>query len=160
MDQRNPYAPPAASTAPATPQQPPPGGVAADEGTLNLSSYGWEVVSDMAKWMRIVAGFFYVFGGIMALVGLGFLACASRFTGRIGGAMTAGVIAGTVLYAVFLIVSATWLRGAAKHFYEGVMGDATSPLALGFRKLRLYLIGYGLVQLVGLATTIIQVVAR
>lgn len=157
MTRENPYAPPAASTEPQAPQLR-PNAVAADEGTLNLSSYGWEVVSELAKWMRIVAGFFFAFGGLMAIVGLGFAACSGRFTGSMGGAMTGGVIAGALLYAVFLIASAIWLRGAARHFYEGVMGDATSPLALGFRKLRLYLIGYGLVQLVGLATTVIQVV--
>ncbi len=159
MTQDNPYAPPTASTTPNTPQQPPPG-VAIDEGTLSFSSYGWEVVSDMAKWMRIVAGFLFVVGSLMVLMGLGFAVCANQFVSRMGGAMTGSVVAGIFLYAVFLIASATWLRGAARHFYEGVMGDATNPLAMGFRKLRLYLIGYGLLQVVGLATTVIQLVLR
>jgi len=154
MSNDNPYAPPAAATeAPVIPS----GNVAAEAGTLSLSGYGWEVVSDLAKWMRIVSGFLYVFGVIMVFVGLGFAACSSR----LGSTGIAGaVIAGALLYAILLILGGTWLRRAATHFYEGVMGDAPSPLALGFRNLRLFLILYGVANLLGLGITVYQLLAK
>lgn len=129
----------------------------ADEGTLSLSGYGWELVSDLAKWMRIVSGFLFVFGALMLVVGFGFLACASRFSNSTAGLATMG---GAFVYGVLLFFGGTWLRGAATHFYEGVMGDATSPLAQGFRKLRLYLILYGVANLVGLGISIFQLVVK
>jgi hypothetical protein len=63
-----------------------------------------------------------------------------------------------IFWTVFFFAGATWLRGAAWHFYDGVLSNAEHALAHGFRKLRLYLIFYGVLGIVGLLQTVLQIV--
>lgn len=152
----NPYAPPAAhSTAPAAYA---PTLDTGPEG-LSLSERGWELVSQMAKWMRIVSIFMFIFGGLLvvgaALLGLAGAGGASAKIPNLN--MPIGYFAvGALIYAVVTILSGIWIRGAAGFFYEGVMSDSPAPLAMGFRRLRLYLILYGLVGILGLGFTVAQ----
>lgn len=155
MDRENPYAPPVetAQEAHFVPQ---------DSGGLALSEQGWGTVTSLAKWMRIVSVFLFVFGG---LTGLGALAVVvgggvgmTRGLGLMQGGLAAG--GGLMLFVVagLFILSGAWLRQSAFHFYDGVLSNAESALAQGFRKLRLFLILYGIYSLLQLAGGIYQAV--
>ncbi|MBW2735881.1 MAG: hypothetical protein JRH20_26135 [Deltaproteobacteria bacterium] len=151
----NPYAPPA-------PQAAVPVGLAptldAGPGGLSLSDRGWDLVSQMAKWMRIVSVFMFIFAGILVLTAL-FLGLGSGLGNIPNQPIPMGYFAvGILLYSIVSLLSGIWIRGAAGHFYEGVMSDSPAPLALGFRRLRLYLILYGLVGILGLGFTFMQLV--
>ncbi|MCC6749338.1 MAG: hypothetical protein IT371_16865 [Deltaproteobacteria bacterium] len=149
--EHNPYAPPVETAS--SHLAPPP----TEPGGLSLSAHGWEIVSSMARWMRIVSTLQYVFGGLL-LAGAAIATCAGGSV-RLGGARMGALAMGVgflVLLAVLLFLGATWLRRAALHFYDGVLSDAQSPLASGFRHLRLYLIMYGLFGVLGLAGTIVK----
>ncbi|MCK5798292.1 MAG: hypothetical protein KAI47_13965 [Deltaproteobacteria bacterium] len=160
MSHENPYAPPAATTTP------PPGSArrrpAPDAGTLDLSTQGMETVSGLAKWMRIAATFFTIFGVLMILAS-GLILMRSDFVTSVfhGSSPAAtGIIGGVLFYSVFMLLGALWLRRAARHFTLGVEGDATSPLAEGFKQLRRYLVLYGLFQLIGLGISLVKVAFR
>lgn len=156
----NPYAPPAVQSQVPAAYAPT---LAADEpGGLTLSERGWELVTQMAKWMRIVSVFMFIFGGIL-VVGAALLGLAGVGAGGAGNIqglnIPVGYFAlGLFVYAAVTILSGVWIRGAAGHFYAGVMSDSPGSLALGFRRLRLYMILYGLVGILGLGFTIAQVV--
>lgn len=155
MDPRNPYAPPVETADRGYAPQPPP----AEGGGLSLSGDGWETVASMSKWMRIVAGLQY---GLAVLVGLGglFVGCqAARVGSFAGGKAQALLVFSTLMllaYTVLLVLGATWLKRAALNFYEGVISDHESPLALGFRNLRLYLILYGIFSVIGLVSQVVR----
>jgi hypothetical protein len=158
MDDRpvNPYAPPVESADVAY-QAP------TAQGGLSISGQGWEIVSSMAKWMRIVSTFQYILGGLIAVGGVALLAltgsAASSRMKLFGMAGGAAVMGGVFLaMAVLFILGATWLRQSAAQFYDGVLSDAEQPLANGFRKLRLYLILYGLYGILGLLGNIAELV--
>jgi len=86
----------------------------------------------------------YALGGLVVLVGM-VLSCRVAAMPQYGGGGLIALTMGLMLaYAVLAFLGATWLRRAARHFYEGVMLDHESPLARGFRNLRLYLILYGI----------------
>jgi hypothetical protein len=59
---------------------------------------------------------------------------------------------------VLFSLGATWPRQAAAQFFDGVLSDAEQPLASGFRKLRLYLILYGIYGILGLIGNVIELV--
>jgi hypothetical protein len=149
MDDRpvNPYAPPVES-ADAAYQAP------TERGGLSVSGQGWEIVTSMTKWMRIVSTFQFIAAGLIGVMGLaivGLGGSASFFKLPVGAGMRGAAMAFgfffTVL-AVLFIFAAVWLRQSAAQFYDGVLSDAEQPLANGFRKLRLYLILYGILGLV------------
>jgi hypothetical protein len=157
MERDNPYAPPVET--PDSPVEPPVVG----EGGLALSEEGWNIVSSMAKWMRIVSGFLYALG---ALLGVAFLIVlvsgGSEIASSGAGAFEAGMFAGAgvmmIVVSVLMFFAATWLRQAAFHFYDGILSNTELALATGFRKLRLYLILYGLYAILGLAGEIYNLV--
>jgi hypothetical protein len=158
MDERpvNPYAPPVESSDVAY-QAP------TSQGGLSISGQGWEIVTSMAKWMRIVSTFQYILGGLIAVGGLALIALAGsasasrmKLFGMAGGAvLMAGLF---IAMAVLFVLGATWLRQAAAQFYDGVLSDAEQPLAHGFRKLRLYLILYGIYGILGLLGNVVELV--
>jgi hypothetical protein len=147
----NPYAPP-------PPEVELAGPAAAEAGQpgVNLSEQGWHTVTGLSRWMRIVATFYFLLGGLIAAGVL--IALVSGNLGSLRGGFLSGLgtlpaaavaLIGAVLAAVF-ILGAIWLRRAAFHFYDGVLSNAEASLGLGFRKLRLYLILYGAVGLLSL----------
>lgn len=152
---QNPYAPPVETSDPLVPG---PKG-----GALTLSEKGWETVTSLAKWMRIVATFFYICGGLLAAVAVISLITGSSMMDKASSLQQGGILAGSagvmLIVVVLLFLSGAWLRSAAFHFYDGVLSDAESALAQGFRKLRLFLILYGIYALLGLAENIYQLVA-
>ena len=151
MADENPYAPPVETSedyAPAPPQG----------GQLSLSAQGWEIVSGMSKWMRIVSGLQYAGAVLVGLGALFFISQSGRLIGD--GGFTTRVLAVSaavmVAYSLLLFFAASWLRQAASHFYQGVLSDHESPLAQGFRSLRLYLILYAIFSVVGLAGVLVK----
>ncbi len=155
VDPRNPYAPPV-ETSDGGHLQPL---VPVEGGGLSISAQGWETVAGMSKWMRIVSGLQYGLG-VLVVLGALFVGCqAARVGSLAGGKAQAMLVFSTLLliaYAVLLFLGATWLRRAAVNFYEGVISDHESPLALGFRNLRLYLILYGIFAVIGLFGQVIK----
>jgi hypothetical protein len=151
-DQQNPYAPPVESSA-----QPP-----GPAGGLSLSDHGWDIVSSLARWMRIVAVSEWVAAGLLVVGGLIALSLVSRLGSLDSVAPRSGslMLGAVFVMALLFVVGGVWLRQAAAHFHDGVLADAERPLADGFRKLRLYLILYGVYAIVGLATQIYQLVGR
>jgi hypothetical protein len=134
--------------------------VAREGGSLSVSGQGWEIVAGLSKWMRIVSTLQYVIGALLAVLLL-ILIFAGRMILRrsLGGSAFLGtsllLLLGTTLLLFF---GATWLRQAATHFYDGVLSDAERPLAHGFRKLRLYLILYGIFGVISLVTDVVKLV--
>jgi len=155
MDPQNPYAPPVETT-----DAPP---LVPEQSGLALSEQGWGTVTSLAKWMRIVGVFFYIGGAFAALGVLASAVTGGRGFGQAAAAnlptaMLALNILVMIFWTVFFFAGATWLRGAAWHFYDGVLSNAEHALAHGFRKLRLYLIFYGILGIVGLLQTVLQIV--
>jgi len=145
----NPYAPPTESVAAAAAIPPSTG--------VSLSEQGWRTVTSLSKWMRIVATFYFLLGGLLAVgaviaVVAGNVGSADRgFFAGFGAIPAAWFGSLGVVLAVVFILGAVWLRRAAFHFYDGVLSNAEQSLGLGFRKLRLYLILYGAAGLLSLA---------
>ena len=151
MPGENPYAPPVESA-----DAPDP--TIAAGGGLTISEHGWEIVASMARWMRIVSGLQYALGALVLIVGL-VIGCSLAGLSRHGSGRVALWSMGLMfVYAALAFCGATWLRRAARHFYEGVMRDHESPLALGFRNLRLYLILYGIFTVLGLVAEVVKAV--
>ena len=156
MEPRNPYAPPVESSD-AVP--PPP------ESGMALSEAGWATVTGMAKWMRIVSVFFFIAGALLGLsflaglVGGGMLFLGGSSTPGQGGLFAGGVLLLLVM-ALLFIFGAIWLRQAAFHFYDGVLSNTESALAQGFRKLRLYMIAFGIYGILRLAMNAFNLLAR
>jgi hypothetical protein len=156
-DKQNPYSPPVESSDAYDASQAP-----VERGGLSISGQGWDIVTGMSKWMKIVSTLQYVGGALLAVVLLVLVVAGGSFLRRAGssGAM-AGVVGGGVAlfaYAILLFLGATWLRGAAVNFYDGVLSDAEQPLAQGFRKLRLYMILYGIFGILGLLGNVAELI--
>jgi hypothetical protein len=150
MPGENPYAPPVETA------EAPDAALAAAAGGLTISEQGWEIVAGMAKWMRIVSGLQYALGALVLVVGL-IIGCSLAGIARHGSGRVAAWSMGLMfVYAVLAFLGATWLRRAARYFYEGVVRDHESPLALGFRNLRLYLILYGIFTVLGLVAEVVK----
>jgi hypothetical protein len=155
MDPQNPYAPPVE-----TADAPPP--MVPDTGGLTLSEQGWETVTSLAKWMRIVSTFFFIGGALMALGTLFALVGGGAALSRSGGlGATGGAAVGVGLFVmlattVLLFLGGAWLRQSAFHFYDGVLSNAEHALAQGFRKLRLYMILYGVWGILQLIKTVVE----
>lgn len=154
-DDRNPYAPPVETSEAA------PVPRLAEAGSLSLSGQGWDIVTGMARWMRIVAVSEWVAAGLLAVFGLILLVMVGRMSG-LGSEARWGSLAIAALFvmAALFALGGAWLRQAASHFYEGVLSDAERPLASGFRKLRLYLILYGVYSIFGLIAQIYELLAE
>ena len=156
MDPKNPYAPPV-DTADAPP------GMVPDTGGLALSEQGWATVTSLAKWMRVVGVFFYIAGafsamGVLAMiVSGGTLLSRSSVSGMQGGMLILGGLV-MVIWTFFFFFGAAWIRSAAWHFYDGVRSNAEHALAHGFRKLRLYLIFYGILGIVDLLHSVLEMI--
>jgi hypothetical protein len=153
-EDKNPYAPPVETEAEEAmvPTR--------TSGTLTISHRGWEIVTSMSRWMRIVSTLQYVGA---ALAGVGFLALVGFLTfnremltklGEMGsGPQMAGVVGVAIVLpvlVVMLFLGAMWLRSAAQHFHDGILSNAEQPLARGFRALRKYLILYGIFGILGM----------
>jgi hypothetical protein len=156
MEPKNPYAPPVETL---EPYQAPP-----QAAGLSISGPGWEIVTGMAKWMKIVSTFLYIGAALCAVASLfslltGLTSLAGPFAIRGEAATAGGLASGSFLVMTVLFgLAATWLRRSATHFYEGVLSNAERPLADGFRNLRLYLILYGLYSILVLALNVAQIV--
>jgi len=142
----NPYKPPAAGA-----------DTAAEEGMFTFSDYDLETVSKMTTWMRLVSSLQFVIG-LLVLALLGWIAIATR------GALflfTPGIIVVVVLvaYVVLFMLGAQWLRKSCIAFYEGVEESSETGLAAGFRKLRLYLVLYGVFTVLGLVGSVLKLLA-
>ena len=153
-DRQNPYAPPVESSDGYDAAQAP-----VERGGLSISGQGWEIVTGMSKWMKIVSTLQYVGGALLAVVLVILVVAGGSILGRAGGSTsaTAAVLGGgaaLAAYTILLFLGATWLRGAAVSFYDGVLSDAEQPLAHGFRKLRLYMILYGVFGIIGLLANV------
>lgn len=157
---KNPYAPPVEAADLHAPGEEVP------ESGLSLTDEGWQIITSLTRWMRIVGVFYYILG---ALVGVGVLLALIS-----GGAMLLGVGGGlgakwgelvVVAVAIFgalavlLILGAVFLRRAAFHFYDGILSDTESSLARGFRKLRIYLILFGIYGILELVKDVIELVS-
>jgi len=154
MEPENPYAPPVETSDVPPPQVP-------DTGGLTLSEQGWATVTSLAKWMRIVSTFFFVFGALLAVFSLialigGGAALSRGGGGAYGGGILAGSVVVMILITVMLFFAGAWLRQSAYHFYDGVLSNAEFALAQGFRKLRLYMILYGIYGILQPINTIWQ----
>lgn len=145
----NPYDPPVETGGPLP--------AAAEADGITFSDYDLETVSRMTSWMRIVSTLQYIFAALLAA----FTVWLGVAGGRVLLSTTIGVISVAVLaaYALILWFGARWLRGACIAFYDGVNSDSEVPLALGFRKLRLYMILFGTFSLVGLAAAVLRLLA-
>jgi hypothetical protein len=150
-DRQNPYAPPVESSDAYDASTAPP-----ERGGLSISGQGWDIVTGMSKWMRIVSTMQYVGGAMLIVLLLLLLAFGGKMM-RLGMGSTI-MLSGSILflYTLLLFFGATWLRQAASHFYDGVLSDAEQPLAQGFRKLRLYMILYGVFGVLGLLAKIAE----
>ena len=142
----NPYQPPRSGGEP-----PPP----ADEG-IAFNDFDLERVSRATSWMRRVSSLQLVFGALL----LAFTAfTAVRTLPLLSVSRTLLITLGSrAAYAVVLLLGGVWLRQSCVAFYDGIMANAESGLALGFRKLRLYLILYGVFGLIGLAMLVVGMV--
>jgi len=157
MDQENPYAPPVETT-----DAPP---IVPDTPGLSLSEQGWGTVTSMAKWMRIVSTFFFIFGALLAVFSLIAIVGGGSMLGRAGSSgLAGGLFAGSMIFMLFvtvmLFVAGAWLRQSAYHFYDGVLSNAEHALAQGFRKLRLYMILYGVYGILQLINTVVQLFVK
>jgi len=158
MDDKNPYAPPVESSDGYDASQAP-----VERGGLSISGQGWDIVTGMSKWMKIVSTLQYVGGALLAVVLVIMVVAGGSFLRRAGGSTSAtaaviGVGGALFAYTILLFLGATWLRGAAVNFYDGVLSDAEQPLAHGFRKLRLYMILYGVFGIIGLLANLAELV--
>ncbi|MCX4243957.1 hypothetical protein [Paraliomyxa miuraensis] len=116
---------------------------------LVFSEEGVRVVSSLATWMRGLSTFYYV--GV-AFLALG--ACGALVTGSAAGV---GVALGFSIVMLGLITAAIWLRSAASGFERGVYSDDEMTLGQGFRNLRAYLILMGIISILSLGSTILEV---
>lgn len=145
----NPYAPPVESADAHEPERSAAGGLA-------ISEQGWELVESMAKWMRIVSALQYALGALVVVGALFFSCRFAALSGRTGAALLGVTLGAMLIYGTLAFLGATWLRRAARHFLEGVVRDHESPLARGFRNLRLYFILYGIFTVLGLAAEVVK----
>ena len=142
----NPYAPPAKDGAPGAPP---------DEGGITFNDYDLEKVSKATSWMRRVASIQFGMGVlIFVLAGL-FAALSGRHVSTPPVLIMLGTL---VVYGLILVLGGAWLRQSCVAFYDGIMQNAETGLALGFRKLRLYFILYGVFNLIGLGGTVLKFV--
>jgi len=151
MDE-NPYTPPAALGAgdAAAPGQPP-----AAAGGITFNDYDLERVSRATTWMRTVSALHIFFGSVLALLTL-FTAFTSLAV--IGQPLVLIGVAILASFTLVLLLGGIWLRQSCVAFYDGINANAESGLAMGFRKLRLYFILYGLIGLLGLVPTVLALV--
>jgi hypothetical protein len=142
----NPYKPPTKGGEPSP---------LADEG-IAFNDFDLERVSRATSWMRRVSSLQFVIGGLMLV-----LTAISAATSLPALSASPAVLIGIIsvgAYALLLLLGAAWLRQSCIAFYDGIMANAESGLALGFRKLRLYLVLYGIFGLVGLALIAVALV--
>lgn len=155
-DQQNPYAPPVESSDGYDASQAP-----VERGGLSISGQGWDIVTGMSKWMKIVSTLQYIGGALLVVVLLILVVAGGSFLRRAGSSGATAIMGGGAAlfaYAILLFLGATWLRSAAVSFYDGVLSDAEQPLAQGFRKLRLYMILYGIFGILGLLANVAELV--
>lgn len=144
----NPYAPPAKDAAPGAPP---------DEGGITFNDYDLERVSKATSWMRRVASI--QFGmGVLVFVLAGLIAALAG--SKVAEPALLVVLGTMAVYALILVLGGAWLKKSCVAFYDGIMQNAETGLALGFRKLRLYFILYGVFNLIGLAGTVLKLVGR
>jgi hypothetical protein len=142
----NPYAPPQKTGESPAPEA---------EG-ITFNDYDLERVSKATTWMRRVSSLQYFLGSVLALLAIFLVVIGGAHVLRSQASLIVlGILVGNIL---LLLLGAFWLRQSCIAFYEGVMSNAELGLALGFRKLRLYLLLYGLYGLVGLAGMILKMV--
>lgn len=136
MQNENPYAPPV-ETSDMPIDQP--------RQFLHFTEQGWEIVASLAKWMKFVAIVQYIAGALL----LSFSMLAAIGRAKISTELLEAkesLLSNPIYFfilSIYLLLGATWLFQAAKHFYNGVLSDTERALAQGFRKLRWYLILYG-----------------
>jgi len=140
----NPYAPPhsPAMTGPGT----------TDDG-ITFNDYDLERVSRATSWMRRVSAIQFFLGAGLVVFTL-YLSLSSRLLIWTYPMLIAP--AAMLVYAALLLLGAIWLRQSCIAFWEGTNANTEKGLAIGFRKLRLYLILYGVFGLVGLAGTLLK----
>lgn len=142
----NPYQPPSRDGEPA----PPP-----DQG-IAFNDFDLERVSRATTWMKRVSSLQFMLGALL-LVMFAALAFTARHLLSALPALAIG-LASLAAFSVLLLLGAVFLRQSCVAFYDGIMANAESGLALGFRKLRLYLILYGTFGLLGLGLTVLGIV--
>jgi hypothetical protein len=142
----NPYQPPASDREAALPP---------DQG-INFNDFDLERVSQATTWMKRVSSLQFTAGMLMLAFILVLAYLARHVLGTVP-VLAAGLVA-MVAFVVMLLMGAVWLRQSCVAFYEGIMANAESGLALGFRKLRLYLILYGVYGLLTLGKTVFAIV--
>jgi hypothetical protein len=140
----NPYAPPAKDDAPGAPP---------DEGGITFNDYDLERVSKATSWMRRVASIQFGMGVMIVVLAALIAALAGSHMAGPEMLIVLGIMG---VYALILLLGGAWLKKSCVAFYDGIMQNAESGLALGFRKLRLYFILYGVFNLVGLAGTVLK----
>ena len=142
----NPYQPPAQDGEPAP---------VADQG-IAFNDFDLERVSRATTWMRRVSTLQFLLGGMLLVI----VTLAAAVGGwRLLSLPRAAIgVAAASAFGVLFLVAAVWLRQSCSAFYEGIMANAESGLALGFRKLRLYLIMYGIFGLFGIGLTVLGLV--
>jgi hypothetical protein len=89
------------------------------------------------------------------LIGGGAAMSRGSLGGVGGGAVAVGVFV-MLATTVLLFLGGVWLRQSAFHFYDGVLSNAEHALAQGFRKLRLYMILYGIWGILQLLKTVVE----
>jgi hypothetical protein len=144
----NPYAPPAAGGAPPA---------AEAGGGITFNDYDLERVSRATSWMRRV-------GSIQLGIGVAIFvltAIAGALAGkRVADSLMLVTLGMMAVYALVLVLGGVWLKQSCVAFYDGINQNAETGLALGFRKLRLYFIVYGVIGLIGLAGTALKLAGR
>jgi len=136
-------------------QDPSPGGAAAEDDAIHFNDYDLEAVSKATTWMRTVSSLIYFFGALLAiLLGVGmFFGGLLRTAGTPIGAVFLSI---SVLTIVVLFLGAMFLRKACIAFYDGIAESTETPLAVGFRRLRVFWILFGVYGLVGLAGALLS----
>ena len=138
--EQNPFAPPTSAPPPA-------------EGGLVFSSEGVEVVSSLAKWMRGLSVFYFIFIGLA-----GHLSCGTVARVGVDSARGGGIVIGLVVAMAVMIAATMFLREAASGFERGVYSDDEMTLGAGFRSLRIYLIIFGVIGILSALRTIWAIV--
>jgi hypothetical protein len=104
-----------------------------------------QLVSDLARWMRIVSLVYFALGALICVFAL--------FT-----LMSAGIVMLPFIVGAALIVfmSGSWLRKAADAFQRGAEGSEEIALGFGFHELRSYFILTGVLGLLQLAYQLVR----
>jgi hypothetical protein len=116
-----------------------------DVPMMTFSDYDLEKVSKATTWMRAVSSLIYFFAALqLALL----IYRLIRF--GVGDTISLSVSSGTI---VVLILGGVFLRKACIVFYEGIAESSETPLAAGFRQLRVFWVFFALFCLMGLGST-------